>query len=180
MKSISTISVSFIFSLFLLASCSDTMSLEEYLVKNGKDKRFTAVNLSSDVFLSGANLSTEEREKVSSIRKVNFLAFKKDSTKTGYRSSKQQLKQILNENGFKKLVNFNNADAEAQLKYTGNEVKIDELILYAESEEKGFMVARLLGDGMKPKDFYNLATMMNKFDLKEVQEFTKGIDFSEI
>jgi len=174
------ISLSFIFSLVLLTSCSDTMSLEEYLVNNGKDKRFIAANLSSDIFLSGANLSPEEREKISSIRKINFLAFKKDSTKTGYDSSKAQLKQILDDEEFKNLMNYNNSDAEVQLKYTGDEVNIDELIVYAESEEMGFMLARLLGDDMKPKDFYNLARMMDKLNLKEVEKFTKDLDLSKI
>ena len=180
MNSYIKISFSLVFSFFLLAGCSDKMSLEEYLVKNGKDKRFTAVNLSSDVFLSGANLSTEEREKISSIRKVNFLAFKKDSTKTGYQSSKAQLEKILTSKEFKNLISYNNPDAQVRLQYTGNEVSIDKLIVFAESEERGFMVARLLGNDMKPKDFYNLATMMNKLNLKEVEKFTEDLDLSKI
>mgnify|MGYP006435312791 CR=1 FL=1 len=174
------ISLSFIFSLFLMASCNDTMSLEEYLVKNGKDKRFMAANLSSDVFLSGADLSKEDRQKISSIKKINFLAFKKDSTKTGYDSSKAQLKQILDDEEFKNLMNVNNQNSEVQLKYTGDDVNIDELIVFAESYEMGFMVARLLGDDMKPKDFYNLATMMDKLNFGEMEEFTKDIDLSNI
>jgi len=174
------ISLSFIFSLFLLGSCSDSMSLEEYLVKNKKDKRFFSANLSSDVLLSGANLSAEEKEKVSSIKKLNFLAFKKDSAKTGYKTSKVQLNKILENNKFKNLMNFNNDHADVQLKYIGDEVNIEELIVYAENDDIGFMVARLLGDDMKPTDFYNLIKIMDKLSLKELSKFTKDLNLPEI
>lgn len=179
MRSI-TIYLSLLVSIFLLTGCNNTMSLEEYFVKKGQDKSYVAANLSSDVFLSGADLSAEEREKISSIRKINFLAFKKDSAQANYESDKVQLKKILNDEAYKSLVDYNGSGNQAKLVYTGNETNIDELIVFAENDEIGFMVARLLGDDMKPKDFYNLVKMMDKLNLKQVESFTKGLDLSEI
>ncbi len=174
------ISLSLLISIFLLASCNDEMSLEAFFVKKGQDKSYTAANLSSDVFLSGANLTPEDREKVASIKKINFLAFQKDTSKTKYESDKAQLKQILKDKEFKDLMNYSGKENEMKLVYTGNEKNIDELIVFAENKQKGFMLARLLGDNMKPADFYNLVKMMDKLDLKQIEGFTKDLDLSGI
>lgn len=174
------ISLSLLVSIFLLASCNDSMSLEEFFVKKGQDKSYMAANLSSDAFLSGAQLSPEEREKIAAIEKINFLAFKKDSSKTKYESDKAQLKQILKDKEFKNLMNYNGMQNEMKLVYTGSEKNIDELIVFAENNEAGFMLARLLGDDMRPEDFYHLVEMMDKLNLKQIEGFTKDLDLSGI
>ncbi|MDR9400678.1 MAG: DUF4252 domain-containing protein [Psychroflexus sp.] len=181
MKSLS-INLSLLVSILILASCSNSMSLEEYFVKKGQDNSYVAANLSSDVFLSGANLLPEEREKIASIRKINFLAFKKDNdtVKANYEADKTQLKKILNDEAYKSLMKFNGDGNQVKLVYTGNDVNIEELIVFAESDKMGFMVARLLGDDMKPKNFYNLVKMMDKLNLKQAESFTKDLDLSDI
>jgi len=174
------ISLSLLVSFFLLASCNDNMSLEAFFVKKGQDKSYTAANLSSDVFLSGADLTPEEREKVASIKKINFLAFQKDTFQTKYESDRAQLKQILKDKKFRNLMNYSGEENEMKLVYTGNEKNIDELIVFAENKRSGFMLARLLGDDMTPEDFYNLVKIMDKLEFEQIEGFTKDLDLSGI
>ena len=50
------------------------------------------------------------------------------------------------------------------IKYLGDEDEIDEIVLFASESSKGFIVARILGDGMKPAQIMKLMKDVEKFD----------------
>ena len=50
------------------------------------------------------------------------------------------------------------------IKYLGDEDKIDEVVLFASESSKGFIVARILGDGMNLTDMMKLMKDVEKFD----------------
>ena len=53
----------------------------------------------------------------------------------------------------------------AALKYLGEEDAIDEIIVFASDDEKGFVLFRLLGDKMEPAKMMNLMSAIEKGDL---------------
>jgi trehalose-6-phosphatase len=53
----------------------------------------------------------------------------------------------------------------ATLKYLGEEDAIDEIIVFASDDEKGFALFRLLGKKMEPAKMMKLMTAIEKRDL---------------
>ncbi len=51
-----------------------------------------------------------------------------------------------------------------QLTYIGGEDFIDELVVFASNDETGLLVARVLGDHMKPEDLSTLVKDIEKID----------------
>ena len=60
---------------------------------------------------------------------------------------------------------FGNTNKGLSVYLVGEEEKIDEFVLFASGKEQGFVVARLLGDNMKPADVVNLVEIIQKADL---------------
>ena len=60
---------------------------------------------------------------------------------------------------------FGSNKEEATLKYVGEEDAIDEIIVFASDDEKGFALFRLLGDNMEPAKMIKLMNAIEKGDV---------------
>ena len=154
--------------LLALSSCSSTQSLQEYYVDNSENPNFISFDVSTSILnLDKANLSATQREALGSLRKLNILAFKKTTDNIAdYKVEKADVKAILKNEKFIELMKMNTSYGKATVKYIGDEDAIDEVIIYGDSEDKGFALIRVLGNNMNPANMVQLLQAIQKSDYK--------------
>lgn len=154
--------------LLLLASCSATQSLQEYYVDNSENPNFLSFDVPVSILnLKEADLSEKEREAMSSLRKLDILAFKKTTENVvDYKSEKSNVQAILKNADFIELMKMNTPYGKATVKYLGDEDAIDEVIIYGDNDEKGFALIRVLGKDMNPANMMQLLQAIQKSDYK--------------
>ncbi len=150
-----------------IASCSNEKSLQQYLVEKQDNNAFVKLDISSGILKTKEiALSPEEQEILETVKKINVVAFPlKEGNLPEFESNKIELKQILKQDKYKTLVKFGSSGTEVVLKYTGEVDKIDELIVFASNNKKGFAVLRLLGDNMQPDKMVALLKRVEKGDI---------------
>lgn len=115
--------------------------------------------------LENADLSESQRAALKSLKKLNILAFKKTTANTAaFEIEKANVKAILSNDKFIQLMKMNTSYGKATIKYLGNEDAIDEVIIYGDSDEKGFALIRVLGNDMNPAHMMQLLQAIEKTD----------------
>lgn len=149
-----------------VVSCSDK-SLQKYLVEKQDDSKFVKMDIATSL-LEGknSNFTPEEKEILKTIKKINIVAYpiKNDDT-IDYISEKQELEFILSQDCYKELTRIKSKDWNATLKYSGEEDAIDEVIVYANDNDRGFAIFRLLGENMRPEQIMKLMNAAEPGDL---------------
>ncbi|WP_425237465.1 DUF4252 domain-containing protein [Ulvibacterium sp.] len=159
----------FILSLFLsLAACSSNQSLQEYYVDNADNPNFLSVDLPVSLLnVEKAELNPEEREALETLRKMNILAFKKTPENTSdYTLEKANVKAILSNGKFTELMKVNTSYGKGTVQYLGDEDAIDEVVIYGDSDDKGFMLVRILGKNMNPAKLVQFIQALEKSDYR--------------
>jgi hypothetical protein len=154
-------------ALFTLMSCDNSASLQQYLVDKQDDDKFLKVDLATSLLKSNeANFSEEEQEVLNTVKKINVVAYPiKEGSQQEYDQEMQRVKQILDGEQYQTLMKMGSNKSGASLKYVGENGEIDELIVFASDDEKGFAVFRLLGDKMRPD---SLIKLMNSIDQGDI------------
>ncbi|WP_273275084.1 DUF4252 domain-containing protein [Maribacter polysiphoniae] len=162
-------------------SCSSTQSLQEYFVDNSDNPNFLSVDLPASLLnMDKVDLSEAEREALNSLKKMNVLAFKKNEANTvEFEAEKANVKAILKNGKFIDLMKLKTSYGKGVVKYIGNDEEIDEVIIYGDNDEKGFMLIRVLGNNMKPANLVQFMQAVQKSDYKgeglnEIADFIKG------
>ncbi|RIV42090.1 DUF4252 domain-containing protein [Flagellimonas pelagia] len=165
----------------LLASCSSQQSLQEYYVDNSENPNFLSIDVPASILkMEGVDLTPAQKEAVESLRKFNLLAFKKNAdNEAEYEMEKKKVKEILKGDKFVELMKINSKYGKGVIKYLGEEDAIDEVIIYGDSNDKGFALVRVLGKNMNPAHIMQLMQAIQKSDYKgeglgEIGEFLKG------
>lgn len=168
-------------TVFLLMACSSTQSLQEYYVDNAENPDFISLDLPASILnLEGANLSATQREALQSLRKLNILAFKKTTSNAQtYKVEKARVNEILKDDAFVELIKLNSEYGKGVIKYLGDEDAIDEVVIFGNSDDKGFAVIRVLGTNMNPAHIIQLLQAIQQSDyqaegLGEIGQFLKG------
>lgn len=164
-----------------LNACSSTRSLQEYYVDNSENPNFLSVDLPVSLLnMEKANLSKEQQSAFESLRKLNVLAFKKtDTNSVDFQTEKSNVKAILKSDNFTELMKMNTSYGKATIKYLGDDDAIDEVIIYGDNDEKGFLLVRVLGDDMNPSKLIQFLQALEKSNykgegLEKVAELLKG------
>lgn len=152
-------------------SCTEK-SLQKYLVEKQDDEHFVKMDLAASM-LQGkdSNFSEEDKKTLSTIKKVNIVAYplsKGDSV--NYEVERIEVKEILGQEQYKELARINNDEWDATVKYTGEEEAIQEIIIFASDESRGFAVLRVLGEDMRPDEILKLVQGADK----------NGLDLSKL
>ena len=158
--------------LSVLVSCNDK-SLQKYLVEKQDDSKFVKVDLAASL-LEGKNsdFTEEEKEILSTIKKVNVVAYPiKLGDTVDYIAERKELESILKQEQYKELTRIKGENWNATLKYTGEEDAIDEVIVYANDNDRGFALFRLLGENMRPDQILKLMDSAERGDL-DLSKFT--------
>lgn len=169
--------MSVILAVVALTSCSDK-SLQKYLVEKQDDDKFVKVDLAASL-LEGknSNFSQEEKDILKTIKKVNMVAYPiKDGDSIDYEKERNELRNILDNEKYKELTRIKSSDWNATLKYTGEEDAIDEIIVFASDNNRGFAVFRLLGENMRPDQMIKLMESAERGDI----DLSKLSGFGEI
>ncbi|WP_304136699.1 DUF4252 domain-containing protein [Mesonia mobilis] len=146
-------------------ACSGEPSLQKYYVENQENENFVVLDVPSSLFLGdNSDLSEEDQKVIRSIRKANVLVLPvNNNNQDVYQEEKATMETILKDEKYKVLMRFDSSGRNVKVMYLGEQDAIDEVIVYANDNTKGFAVARLLGDDM------NFAAVM-----KLMQSAAKG------
>ena len=150
-----------------LFSCSDNQSLQKYLVDKQDDDTFLKIDIAASLLQTDSNsLTQEEKDIIATVKKINVVAYPiKDNNTEGFKAERQQLKDIIGQEKYKTLMKYGSNRKGATLKYLGEEDAIDELIVFATDEDRGFALFRLLGDDMRPDQMIKLMNSIDKGDV---------------
>lgn len=154
----------------LLFSCNNEKSLQEYYVENQERQEFLSLDLPVSTFISASSsLDPEQRRVLETIKKVNLLAYPlKDGQLEDFEQEKIAIEAILQDKKYQSLMRFGRSGKGAQFYLVGDEDAIDEFVVYGNDEERGFMVARILGDDMKVNELFDLVESMEREDLTDI------------
>jgi len=160
-----------------LTSCSDK-SLQKYLVEKQDDDKFVKMDVAASLLQGNtSNFTQEEKDILNTIKKVNVVAYPIIEGDTAdYVKERQELKEILDQKQYKELTRIKSNEWNATLKYTGEEDAIDEVIVFASDDSRGFAVFRLLGENMRPDQMMKLMKSAERGDL----DVSKLSGFGEI
>lgn len=148
----------FIVVAFLIISCDTNPSLQKYYVNSKENNEFISIDLPSSILeLKDNNISEDIKNTLSTIKKVNFLALQlSDTNKELYTSEKQKVKNILKNPKYKQLVRMKMGKTSILVNFLGEEDAIDEVVVFASDNEKGFAIVRVLGENMNPSNILKL------------------------
>lgn len=166
-----------ILALVALTSCSEK-SLQKYLVEKQDDDKFVKMDLATSL-LEGknSNFTQEEKGILKTIKKVNVVAYPiKEGDTADFEKERKVLSDILDQDKYKELTRIKSNDWNATLKYTGEEDAIDEIIVFASDNNRGFAVFRLLGENMRPDQMIKLMESAERGDM----DLSKLSGFGEI
>ena len=149
--------------LFTFTACNSDQSLQEYIVENQENSNFLSLDIPAGILQLNEDASTETQETLASLKKLNVIAFKiNEANKGEYNAELEKVKKILKNDKFTELVRMKHENASIQVKYLGTEDAIDEIILFASEQTKGFAVARILGNKMQPDKMMKLVQNMDQ------------------
>lgn len=148
-------------------ACSNEKSLQKYMVEKQDNDKFLKVDIATSLIDNKSNnLTQEAKDILKTIKKINVVAYPiKNDDSLSYEVEKEEVIKILNNENYKTLIRFGSPSRGATVKYVGEDDAIDEFIVFASDEEKGFTVFRLLGDNMKPDQMLKLMNSVEKGDL---------------
>ncbi|WP_424494173.1 DUF4252 domain-containing protein [Salinimicrobium sp. GXAS 041] len=151
----------------IFLSCDNETTLQEYYVQNQDNNQFMALDIPASLLSADvAELDAEQKATLETIRKVNLMAYPmNDKNKATYDQEREKLAEILQAEKYKTLIKYGGGTRKAELYYLGEEDAIDEFIVFGSDEEKGFAVARILGNNMEPAALIKLVKSFNKGDL---------------
>lgn len=152
-----------------VSSCSNKESLQRYYVDSAEKEGFVNLDIPSSMLdISKVELTENQKEAYSSIKKLNVLAFPVTAeNKSVYETEKAKVKTILSGDNFHELLRLSDKDKGAVLKYTGSEEAIEEVIFFGTDNDRGFALVRILGQDMSPEKMVEFIKIIEKADIDD-------------
>lgn len=160
----------FTLMLFVLAACSGTtQTLQEYYVNKTESEHFLSMDVPTFILGSGdLELTAEEKQDFEAIQKINILAFNRTpDNEADFVTEKAEVQQILAASDYEELLKMNAEWGNASIRYTGKGEAIDEVIIFADRKEEGFVLVRVLGSDMNPTHFGKLFQLLDSAPMPE-------------
>jgi hypothetical protein len=161
---------------FITIACNQEPTLQKYYVEHQDDENFVVLDVPSSLFLrENSSLSNEDQKAIKSIKKANVLVLPVNGeNKEIFKSEKATMETILKDEKYKTLMRFGSSGRNVKVMYLGEEKAIDEVIVYANDDSKGFAVARLLGDNMDFSAIMRLMKSASEGDVNVNLDFLEG------
>lgn len=150
-------------------SCNQGPTLQTYFVDNELKTGFLSVDAPISLLnLEKVELTKEQEEAYKSIDKLNALAYKLDVNNTAeYEIELAKVKAILKNPKYEELMRGGNStDGRFMIKFIGEVNNVDELILFGNANDKGFVVVRVLGDDMNAGKLMSLQSVLKEMDFE--------------
>ncbi len=162
-------------------SCNQGPTLQTYFVDNQVKPGFLSVDAPIGLLnVEEVELTKEQEEAYKSIDKLNILAYRiDDSNKAEYELELANVKTILKNPKYEELMRGGNSvDGRFMVMFIGEVDNVDELILFGNANDKGFVVARVLGNDMNAGKIMSLQSVLKDMDfenanLKGITDFIK-------
>ena len=155
----------------MLVSCQ-TNTLQTFMIDSKEDDNFLSVDFSLKTFVDNfEDLPEDQKDLFKDVSKVNFLAFKKNGDNDAeYKAKQSEITNILSTQ-FKgnELMAVNSDDTQVQMYADDMENTVEEIILYANDSNKGFLIVRLLGDDLNPANFYKMMQMSGDMNFDSLE-----------
>ncbi|HEU4788708.1 MAG TPA: DUF4252 domain-containing protein [Flavobacterium sp.] len=168
-------------SSLLFGSCNSEPTLQKYFVENTENKDFIALDISSNILnVDKTKLTAAQSEALHSFDKMNVLAFKlNDKNKSQFETERAKVNLILKDPKYQQLMKFGSGKQGASVSYVGTDDHINEFVFFANKNDAGFAVIRVLGKDMNPTNIMNMISVLkeSKIDLeqlKPLQELIKN------
>lgn len=173
MKKLLTVAICALF----LIGCKSEPTLQKYFVENTENKDFIALDVSPSILkIDPSKLSAEQNQALDSFEKMNVLAFKADgSNQAQFIAERAKVAEILKDKKYQQLMKFGSGKEGASVSFVGDDEHIDEFVLFANKEDTGFAVVRILGKDMNPTSVMTMMSALQNSDmnldqLKPLQE----------
>ncbi|WP_178984037.1 DUF4252 domain-containing protein [Winogradskyella helgolandensis] len=153
-------------------SCNQEPTLQTYYVENELKPGFASFDLpTSFVNVENVDMTEEQKEAYNSVDKLNVLTFMKaDTDADDYKLELEKVNTILKDSRYEELMRGGNpTDGKFVVKFLGDIDNIDELIIFGNAKNKGFLIARILGDDMNANKLMSLTSLLEKADFDENQ-----------
>ena len=160
-------------SSLIFGSCSSEPTLQKYFVENTEKKGFVAVDISSNILnVDKAKLTAVQKEALQSFDKINVLAFKlNDQNKAQFEAERAKVDLILKKPNYQQLMKFGSGKQGASVSYVETNGHINEFVFFANKNDVGFAVVRVLGKDMNPTNIINMISVLkeSKIDLEQLK-----------
>jgi len=163
-------SVIILFIVAVLTSCNYGETLQGYYVANQETPNFISLDIpTSFVTIDKTTLTEGQKEAYESIDKLNMLAYQlTDDNVEDYKAELVKVQAILKSDKYQDLFRGGNTtDGKIVVKYIGTDTSIDELIIFASANAKGFVIVRVLGNDMQPAKLMKLGNVLQKASTEE-------------
>ena len=153
-----------------LVSCNQGPTLQTYFVDNELKSGFISADIPVNVLaLDKLELTEQQKEAYESVNKLNVLAFTLDENNIEeYKAELEKVKLILKADKYQELVRGgNNTDGRFSVKFIGEVDHIDELIIFGNANDRGFVVARVLGDDMNAGQLMSLQPVLKNMSFDD-------------
>lgn len=164
--------IAFLSSL-LLGNCNSEPTLQKYFVENNEKKDFIALDISSNILnVDQTKLTAVQKEALQSFDKINVLAFKlDDKNKAEFETERTKVNLILKDPTYQQLIKFGSGKEGASVSYIEKDGKINEFVVFANKNDAGFAVVRVLGKDMNPTNIMNMVSVLkeSKIDLEQLK-----------
>lgn len=160
-----------IIAAFILVGCNNGLTMQRYFVEHQETKNFLAQDVPISMLnIDESKLTAEQREAYKSVKRLNFLGYKIDSTNVDtFHSELDKVKTILKDEKYNELIDFSYEGAKIAVKYVGDDYEADEFIIFGSSKEMGFGVVRVLGDDMSPEKIMTLGQLFESSNVDTSQ-----------
>ncbi len=153
-------------------SCNQGPTLQTYYVDNELKPGFVTADVPTSLInLEDVEMTDEQHEAYNSVDKLNVLTFiEEDTDAVEYKAELEKVKTILENPKYEELMRGGNStDGKFVVKFLGDLESIDELIVFGSANNKGFMIARILGDDMNAEKLMSLSTVLEKANFEDAQ-----------
>ncbi|MDN3492284.1 DUF4252 domain-containing protein [Winogradskyella bathintestinalis] len=163
-------SIVMLFLVAVVTSCNQEPTLQTYYVDNELKPGFASFDVpTSFVNVDNVKMSEEQKEAYNSVDKLNVLTFMKEDTEAeDYQLELEKVKTILKNPEYEELMRGGNlTDGKFVIKFIGDIENIDELIIFGHATNKGFLIARILGDDMNAGKLMSLSSVLDNAKLED-------------
>ncbi len=153
-------------------SCNQGPTLQTYYVDNELKPGFASFDVpTSFINVESVEMTDEQREAYESVDKLNVLTYiEEDTDAVEYKLELENINTILKNPKYEELMRGGNStDGKFVVKYLGDEESIEELIVFGNANNKGFMIARVLGDDMNVSKLMSLQSVLENAKFEDTQ-----------
>lgn len=159
-----------------ITSCNQGPTLQTYYVDHQEKSSFTSFDLPASLInVDHIEMTEAQTEAYESVRKLNILAYKTENTDAdAYKLELAEVKTILTNPKYEELARGGNVkEGRFVVKFLGDVDSIDELIIFVNAKNKGFLIARVLGDDMNAGKLLKLESVLKdiKFEDGQLEQF---------